>query len=270
MNSSSSHIITHDGKRPILLDHYFARKPFSNPVVVFCHGYKGFKDWGAWELVAHEFVKAGFDFVKFNFSHNGGTMDNPIDFPDLEAFSLNNYSIELDDLDRVLTFLDQPKVILIGHSRGGGIVLIKAEEDPRISKVISWAGVSDFRARFQVGSPEFESWKQEGIKYIENSRTKQRMPHLWQFFEDFQENEERFTIQRAVRNLSIPQLIIHGDSDPTVSIAEAHQLHLWNPKSRLKEVPGADHVFEARHPWNDHQLPAHLAQVVVLTIDFCR
>ena len=26
------------------------------PVVIFCHGYKGFKDWGCWNLVADLFV----------------------------------------------------------------------------------------------------------------------------------------------------------------------------------------------------------------------
>ena len=58
----------------------------SNPLIIFCHGYKGFKDWGAWNLMAEAFAKIGFCFIKFNFSHNGGTIEQPIDFPDLEAF----------------------------------------------------------------------------------------------------------------------------------------------------------------------------------------
>ena len=81
-------------------------------------------------------------FVKFNFSHNGGTAKNPIDFPDLDAFGNNNFSLELNDLDRVIEFIlnekifsnkiDFKKVYLIGHSRGGGICAIKASEDLRI------------------------------------------------------------------------------------------------------------------------------------------
>ena len=48
------------------------------------------------------FVKAECIFVKINFSHNGGTVSQPIDFPDLEAFGQNNFSLELDDLGLVI------------------------------------------------------------------------------------------------------------------------------------------------------------------------
>ena len=85
-------ILTSTDKKPILLDIYYTGKKKEKPVVIFCHGYKGFKDWGAWHLVAEAFAETGFCFVKFNFSHNGGTVENPIDFPDLEAFANNNFS----------------------------------------------------------------------------------------------------------------------------------------------------------------------------------
>ena len=79
------------GKRPIVYDIYYKENQESElPTVLFCHGYKGFKDWGAWDLVAKAFAEAGFFFVKFNFSHNGGTVEQPIDFQDLKAFSDNN------------------------------------------------------------------------------------------------------------------------------------------------------------------------------------
>ena len=55
---------------PILADIYYPN--ISNGcLVVFCHGFKGFKDWGAWHLVAEKFAQDGFIFLKFNFSHNG-------------------------------------------------------------------------------------------------------------------------------------------------------------------------------------------------------
>ena len=59
---------------------------WNGKVVVFVHGYMGFKDWGAWHLMMKHFVNEGFAFVKYNVSHNGGTIENPIDFPDLGAF----------------------------------------------------------------------------------------------------------------------------------------------------------------------------------------
>ena len=272
-------ILTQERKKPILYDVYFEKILNPQPVVIFCHGYKGFKDWGAWHLVAEEFAKAGFCFLKFNFSHNGGTIEQPIDFPDLDSFAENNFSLELDDLDRVINFVESdhenlPKEIasisLIGHSRGGGIVLIKAKEDLRLRKVVTWAGISDFKPRFQEGTQNFKDWKETGVTFVENSRTKQLLPHNFQFYNDFKENEERFSIRLTVNNLKIPQLIVHGKEDPTVSIKEAERIHSWNPKSELKIIEDADHVFNAKHPWEAHALPKELKSVVECTIHFLK
>lgn len=278
MNIETNKILLSQGKKPIVYDVFFKSTPKKLPVVIFCHGYKGFKDWGAWDLFSRSFAKAGFFFLKFNFSHNGGTTEQPIDFPDLDAFSNNNYSLELDDLERVLQFLtsdnpytqfiDSTNISLIGHSRGGGIVSIKAEENPIVKKVISLAGVSDFRARFMENSEGFNIWRETGIIHVENTRTKQMMPHRWQFYENFIANKERLTIERAIRNMKIPHLIIHGSSDSSVDIKEAKQMKEWNPNSLLEIIPNADHVFGASHPWNESDLPADLQKVVNVSLDF--
>ncbi len=257
--------------RPIITDVYFSEKGVNKPVLIFCHGYKGFKDWGAWNLMAEEFAKRGFIFVKFNFAFNGGTLEEPIDFPDLEAFGENTYSKELDDLDVLIDWLhtedfpaagiaDLSLLGLMGHSRGGGIVVIKASEDKRIKKLITLAAVSDFGDRFPKGE-ELKAWEQKGIAYIENTRTKQQMPHLFEFYEDFKQHEERLTISRAAKTLQIPVLIIHGSADPTVSIEDARDLHKWIPSSQLVILDGSDHVFEASHPWNKEYLSEAMQKI---------
>lgn len=265
--------------RPILMDLFYKENHIKKEVVIFCHGYKGYKDWGAWDLVAEEFAKNNFFFVKMNFSHNGGTVDQPIDFPDLEAFGQNNFLIELDDLDTVLSWIhsdakfrterNQNTISVIGHSRGGGIVTLKGASDKRIKKIISWAGVSDFASRFPDGEP-LELWKKNGVAYITNSRTKQQMPHYIQFYDTFKENEASLTIQTAVSNLEIPYLILHGDQDETVSIKEAINLNSWSPNSNLEIISGANHTFGSSHPWGKTKLPEHLSLVVKNTLDFLK
>ena len=47
--------------------------------------------------------------------------------------------------------LDVETLILMGHSRGGGIVTIKTSEDSRVKKLITLAGVSDYKQDFQKG-----------------------------------------------------------------------------------------------------------------------
>lgn len=83
--------------RSFLADARFAEDGRPKPVVVFAHGFKGFKDWGHFNQIAEAFARRGFGFVKFNFSHNGTTPEHPLDFADLEAFGQNSHGKELDD-----------------------------------------------------------------------------------------------------------------------------------------------------------------------------
>ena len=229
--------------------------------------------------MAERFAHSGFFFVKFNFSHNGGTLEQPVDFPDLEAFGNNNYTKELDDLDTVLNWitgtqdykneLDTKSIALIGHSRGGGIVLLKSNEDSRISKLITLASVCDFAKRTGTFS-ELEQWKNNGVKYVVNGRTKQQMPHFYQFYEDFIENQDRLNIENATKNLAIPHLIIHGDADTSVKIDEAEALRNWNPSAHYEIISEADHVFNVKHPWEEDYMSEYLNAVVQKSIDFLK
>lgn len=265
--------------KPILTDVFYKQNQIKKPIVIFCHGYKGFKDWGAWDLMATEFADNNFFFIKFNFSHNGGTVENPIDFPDLDAFGKNNYSIELNDLENVINWIsdnegykneiDTDNITLIGHSRGGGIVTIKASENTKVSKVISWCGVSDYKVRFGTKEAR-EKWEKDGVTYIQNSRTKQQLPHYYQFFEDFQANESRLNIKRACENMKIPHLIIAGENDTTVVPQEGQNMHTWNPKSKFVIIKGMNHTLGAKYPWEFDELPDELTQTISESVQFIR
>ena len=273
-------VLEKEGNKPILVDFFYNSSNNKMPVIIFCHGYKGYKDWGAWNLVAKEFANNNFFFLKFNFSHNGGTVENPIDFPDLNAFGNNNFTHELNDIERVLSFIsentefskniDLTNIFLIGHSRGGGLCAIKASENKQIKGLITWAGVSNFKIRFNEGSQEFKEWKDKGVKYVENKRTKQQMPHFFQFYLDFKENEKRFNIQSAVQSLEIPFLVIHGDNDKSVLQNEGRDLHSWNKNSKFFSVKNGTHTFSSMHPWQELKLPKGLQSVTETSINFIK
>ena len=82
--------------KPIFLDQTISGNGGSKGVVVFCHGFKGFKDWGPFNKIAETFAENDFVFIKFNFSHNGTTLDDAVNFVDLEAFGNNNFCKELE------------------------------------------------------------------------------------------------------------------------------------------------------------------------------
>ena len=167
--------------KPITADIKYISNNNKKPLILFVHGFKGFKDWGVFNLMADEFAKNGFIFMKLNLSHNGTSPDRLTDFTDLEAFGNNNFTIELDDLKDSIDYLFSslniiPKkelnlddLNLMGHSRGGGLVLLKAKEDDRIKKVITLAAISDLSKRWPQSF--LDEWRQKGVQYIENKRT---------------------------------------------------------------------------------------------------
>lgn len=252
----------------------------AKPVVVFVHGFKGFKDWGHFPLVADYFAKQGFVFVKLNLSHNGIVVGGTGDLEDLEAFGRNNFSIELDDLGQLIDALLTPsatpvpteemnteRLFLAGHSRGGGLVLLKAAEDPRVKAVATWAAIADVNQRWPQAV--LDEWKRTGTLHVPNTRTGQQLPLHYQIVEDYEANRLRLDIGHNVhRRLKQPLLAIHGTSDETVAVDAAHQLKKLKPDTELLLVPGATHMFGGAHPWPHGHLPEPAAEVCAQTAAF--
>lgn len=262
--------------RIIQLDYIFEESGRKKPVVIFCHGFKGFKDWGHFNVMAEKFAGEGFCFVKFNFSHNGTTTEHPDEFHDLNGFALNNFSKELDDLSAVIDWVEndlppeevsKDEINLIGHSRGGGIVILKAAEDARIKKIVTWAAVSDFEK--VVNPKNLDEWREKGIIYSENSRTKQLMPVDFQLYEDYYANEQRLNLKSAIKKINVPVLIIHGDADDVVRPENAERLKHWNEKADLLILKNENHTFGASHPFTP-PLPEGVEKVLEKTFEFLK
>lgn len=266
--------------KPVLTDIYFNNDNKLKPIVVFSHGFKGFKDWGHFDLVAREFANNGFVFVKFNFSHNGTTPETPTEFADLEAFANNNFTKEMDDLGVVIDYvlddsgkewegeIDKDALNLLGHSRGGGVTILKGAEDDRVKKIVTWASVNEFG---KFWSEEFyEKWRQEGVTYIENARTGQQLPMYFQIYDDYHQNIDRLHIPTAVKNLTKPLLLIHGTNDPAVPYEWGVEMSKWSDNVELLTIEGGDHTFGAKHPWGKDELPENSAYVVKKSIEFLK
>ncbi len=264
---------------PILIDIFHNEHHGKKPVIIYAHGFNGFKDWGNADLIAHRMADAGFVFIKFNFSHNGTSKEDPESFTNLDAFGKNNYSKELADVQLVIdwavsgenTFahhIAQDQLGLIGHSRGGGIAIITAAEDKRIQRLATWASVSECKTPWTNWTPEkMKEWKALGVAYYRNSRTGQDMPLYYQLWEDYQLHQGRLNIRNAIRKLTIPVLICHGTADTSVPISHAHDLSRCQPTASLFIVD-ADHVFGRKHPWLADQLPEVMQLVLNETIHF--
>ena len=243
------------------------------PMVVFVHGFKGFKDWGTHNMVADYFAAHGLRFLKFNFSHNGTTPKNPEDFVDLGAFGDNTFTKEFEDLDTVITFLKSGRefpepmsLTLIGHSRGGGTCIIQTANDDRIDRLITWASISKFSSLWKA--EDEAEWRQKGVIYNFNTRTKQYTPLKIDLLHDLEKHARSYDILYGAERVTKPWLIIHGDEDINVALAQAKELQERSKDAELFVVTHANHVFGAEHPYTKEDLPLELQLVCEKSIEF--
>ncbi|MEO8795226.1 MAG: alpha/beta fold hydrolase [Daejeonella sp.] len=243
------------------------------PLIIFVHGFKGFKDWGTHHLVAEFFAENGFRFLKFNFSHNGTTPDHPIDFTDLGAFSDNTFTKEFYDLDQIITYACSGKdfrateeIYLIGHSRGGGISIIQAANDERIKKLVTWASIAEFNSLWKAD--QLKEWREKGVIYTFNTRTKQNTPLKVDLLYDLEHHPNEYNIKKAAQRITKPWLIIQGERDINVLPEHAQMLKDECPNAELEIIAGADHVFGAFHPYTETELPDALQEVCDKTLEF--
>jgi pimeloyl-ACP methyl ester carboxylesterase len=249
------------------------------PLLIFCHGFKGFKDWGHFHLICRKLAKAGICVVKFNFSHNGISTNSKYDFDDLEAFAENNYLKELKDINLLLTHLqseetyqqliDFDNVSILGHSRGGSMAILAGLEDVRIQRIISWAAVADLEERLPAEA-ELAEWEAEGVRHILNGRTGQYMPMNYQFVKALQADREALSLKTQLKQSNKPLLIIHGEDDQSVPLEHAYALQIWQPNAELETIPGSGHTFGGTHPFEEDQLPKHSQIAVQATLDFLK
>jgi len=262
----------------ISIDLRYKNTAVNLPLLVFCHGFKGFKDWGCFPYMLDKIADNDIFTVSFNFSLNGvdNEKDNPVDFEYLDKFAQNTFSEELDDLGCVIDFLENEKekygynfdsLVLAGHSRGGGIAILKAAEEKRVRRLITLASVAEFN---RYGEETKKMWRERGFIEALNTRTKQKMRMNITLLEDLEKNYSRLNIKCAMEKIDIPTLIIHGSEDLAVEKGEAETLYSLSKKDKAKLVilDRTGHTFGAVHPFTG--TTPHLERVIEEIIKFAK
>jgi uncharacterized protein len=229
----------------------------ARPIVIVCHGFKGFKDFAFFPYTSRKLCEQGIAVVTVNFSGNG-IADHPLSFTALDKFAQNTISQELDDIDAVLDGIasgvllgtqgDARRIGIMGHSRGGCTAIVKAALDPRLKCLVTWASPA---ALGRYSDEILRQWKEDGRYNFVNARTKQDMFVNYAYLEDIQANRERYSLELAVSQLTIPYMTVHGTDDESVSVEAAHRLHSCAKagQAEMALVDGGTHTFGTKHPF---------------------
>lgn len=229
----------------------------ARPIVIVCHGFKGFKDFAFFPYMSRKLCELGFAVVTMNFSGNG-IGDDPLNFTALDRFAQNTISQELDDLEAVLEGItagvllgsagNPQRIGIMGHSRGGCTAIVKASHDPRLKCLVTWASPA---ALGRYSDDVLRQWKEDGRYNFVNARTKQDMFVNYAYIEDILANRERYSLDLTASKLTIPYLTVHGTNDESVSVDAARRLHGYAKASQaeLALVEGGTHTFGTKHPF---------------------
>lgn len=229
------------------------------PVIIFVHGFKGFKDWGSNPYVCESLARRGFYTVAFNFSRNG-TEGHGQEFTRLDRFEENTFTREVAELLEVIDAVEglrvphfervgAERIGLLGHSRGGGIAILSACREPAVRAVTVWGSVAAFD---RYSDRQKGQWRRDGFLESRNMRTGQDMRLGIGLLRDLELHRIELDIERGVRQLARPFLVVHGEQDLSVRIDDGERLFAAaDPNlSEFERIPQTGHTFGAVHPFD--------------------
>ena len=262
---------THWPDPSMLLEHERPRG-----VLICCHGFKGYKDYGFFPALCHAAAQAGLLAHRFNFSHSG--MTNQIEtFEHPNLFEKDTWGRQVEDLTLVSSIahcvrrfpdedswdLHDPEipVIYFGHSRGGVTTTLTAARSFATGfygRFWQAYGGSPPAGLITAAAPDYacnlddlakDQLRAEGRLLSPSGRTGQQLYVGRDWLGEIERDPELYDPTLAAAHIKCPMLILHGDDDDTVSIDCAKNLHkAATPNSELAIIQGANHVFNAPNP----------------------
>jgi alpha/beta superfamily hydrolase len=210
---------------------YFAAGGDAAPVVVLCHGMPlGPPDPSdpGYPFLAQSLTRQGFSALIFNFRGTGPSEGNL----DLAGW--------VQDLRAVLDFLnvahDGPRPILMGFSAGAAVACRVASEDGRVGAVALLACPANFE---RLRQPENTQTMLEHCRKVGTLRDPSFPPSVSGWVEGFVKVDPVGCVKRVNPR---PLLIVHGEDDDVVPVADAHRLYAAaGEPSDLVVLPGVGH-----------------------------
>jgi len=235
-------------------------RPGPWPVVVHCHGFKGFCTWGFHPPLAELLAAHGLAAVRFNFRGSGMAPGDEL-VTDPEAFRADTYLAELGELLALLDRLgeldpgldaapDPGRVALFGHSRGGGVALLAAAHPAwrdRLRALVTWNAIGRCD---RWNEREKAAWRAQGELQVANARTGQRLALGLQLLDEVESRAADLDLEAAANRRCAPWLLLHAEQDEAVPVAEGRALAAAAAApAELVELPGTGHTFGAVHPF---------------------
>lgn len=207
--------------------HHPAGKSFP-AAVILCHGMESNKESQKLVALGRRLAEKGILALRFDFACAGESSGK---------FEEITYGGEVEDLKAAFNLIIQfsvNKIGIFGSSMGGTVALLFAAQERRVATLVTVAApLHPEKITDKLLSPEeVQNWRQLGFLVYHGRRINVSLL----------EELQKINVSEAVKKISCPVLVMHGDADETVPVEEAYELHrqLQGPK-RIRILTGADH-----------------------------
>ncbi|XP_076911572.1 putative uncharacterized protein YDL057W [Bidens hawaiensis] len=209
----------------------------SKEIVVVCHGLRGSKEHFTMAELCIALEKQGISAFRFDFSGNGESEG---------SFGFGNYRKEVDDLKAVVQhFSEANRVVsaIIGHSKGGNVVVLYASLHQDIKTVVNVSGRyrMDRGLEEHLGKDYLERAKKDGFIDVK-SKTGALVYRVTE-----ESLTERLNTNMHEAGLKVDQdckvLTVHGSVDEIIPVEDALEFAKIIPNHELRIIEGADHCY---------------------------
>lgn len=257
---------THDAQTPVvqqqkvtILNKYgeklvgLLHETGSKEIVMLCHGFRSTKEHNTMVNIASTLENEGISAFRFDFAGNGESEG---------SFQYGNYWREADDLHAVIQhFYGANRVVsaILGHSKGGNVVLLYASKYHDIRTVVNVSGRYDLGRGIEerLGKDFLERVKKDGFIDVIYKGVQYRVTE--------ESLMDRLSTDMHKVCLAIEKecrvLTVHGSADEIIPMEDALEFAKIIPNHKLQIIQGADHGYTS------HQ--SELSSIVLNYIKAC-
>ncbi|XP_028089920.1 uncharacterized protein LOC114290251 isoform X2 [Camellia sinensis] len=204
-------------------------------IVILCHGFRSAKDVMVNVAVALE--KEGITAFRFDFAGNGESEG---------SFQYGNYWREAEDLRAVIQHFNGASRVtsaILGHSKGGNVVLLYASKYHDIHTVVNVSGRYNLEKGIEerLGKDFIERTKKEGYLDVENKKGEVLFRVTEESLMDRLNTKMHDACVQIDKNCRV--LTVHGSADEIIPVEDALEFAKIIPNHKLHIIEEANHVY---------------------------
>jgi pimeloyl-ACP methyl ester carboxylesterase len=204
------------------------------PLVILCHGFTTSKDGRTYVRLEERLNQKVFSTFRFDFFGHGESAG------EFENITISEAKDDVLNAIRFVKDSGYEQIGLMGSSFGGFASILAAGLSDDLFVLALKSPVSDYLGLLIARDHDIDiqAWRQKGFIFVEASDGK-NVSLNYSFFAD----AERIQGYALASNIKAPTLIVHGDQDETVPLAQSQKAADLIPDCRLEVIEGADHTY---------------------------